>query len=101
VGPRSNQIKAALAKAAPGLPLGALLEGISKAVQDALDVPVADVLIGAWQRARGLRAALETTRESAAATVLARWSLTRSPRSIGRTWTSWWRACRWPASCSR
>jgi len=69
-GPEANQIKAALAKAAPGLPLGALLEGISKAVQDALDVPVADVLIGAWQRARDLRAALETTRESAAATVL-------------------------------
>jgi hypothetical protein len=69
-GPEANQIKAALAKAAPGLPLGTLLDGISKAVQDALDVPVADVLIGAWQRARDLRAAFETTRESANATVL-------------------------------
>jgi hypothetical protein len=69
-GPEANQIKAALAKAAPGLPLGTLLEGVSKAVQDALDVPVADVLIGAWQRARDLRAALETTRESADGTVL-------------------------------
>ena len=47
-----------------------LLDGIGKAVQDALDVPVADLLIGAWQRARDLRAALETTRESDSATVL-------------------------------
>jgi hypothetical protein len=69
-GPEANQIKAALAKAAPGLPLGVLLDGIGKAVQDALDVPVADLLIGAWQRARDLRAALETTRESDSATVL-------------------------------
>lgn len=69
-GPEANQIKAALAKAAPGLPLGTLVEGISKAVQDALDIPVTDVVIGAWQRARDLRAALETTRESAEATAL-------------------------------
>ena len=69
-GPEANQIKAALAKAAPGLPLNTLLDGVSKAVQDALDVPVADILIGAWQRARDLRAALETTRESTNATVL-------------------------------
>jgi hypothetical protein len=69
-GPEANQIKAALAKAAPGLPLGTLVEGISKAVRDALDIPVTDVVIGAWQRARDLRAALETTRESAEATAL-------------------------------
>ena len=69
-GPEANQIKAALAKAAPGLPLGVLLDGIGKAVQEALDIPVADLLIGAWQRARDLRAALETTRESDGATVL-------------------------------
>ena len=69
-GPEANQIKAALAKAAPGLPLGTRVEGISKAVQDALDVPVTDVLIGAWQRARDLRTALETTRESPEATIL-------------------------------
>ena len=69
-GPEANQIKAALAKAAPGLPLGTLVEGISKAVQDALDIPVTDVVIGAWQRARDLRAALETTRESPEATAL-------------------------------
>ena len=69
-GPEANQIKAALAKAAPGLPLGTLVEGISKAVQDALDIPVTDVVIGAWQRARDLRAALETTRQSPEATAL-------------------------------
>ena len=69
-GPEANQIKAALAKAAPGLPLGVLLDGIGKAVQEALDIPVTDLLIGAWQRARDLRAALETTRESANATAL-------------------------------
>ena len=69
-GPEANQIKAALAKAAPGLPLGVLLDGIGRAVQEALDVPVTDLLIGAWERARDLRAALETTRQSSTATVL-------------------------------
>jgi hypothetical protein len=69
-GPEANQIKAALAKAAPGLPLGVLLDGIGKAIQQALDVPVTDLLIGAWQRARDLRAALETTRESPGMTAL-------------------------------
>jgi hypothetical protein len=69
-GPEASQIKAALAKAAPGLPLGILLDGIGKAVQEALDVPVTDLLIGAWQRARDLRAAIETTRESNGTTVL-------------------------------
>jgi hypothetical protein len=57
-GPEVNQIKAALAKAAPGLPLDTLLDGVSKAVQDALDVPVADILIGAcraWDSARRSR----------------------------------------------
>lgn len=69
-GPEANQIKAALAKAAPGLPLGTLLDGVSKAVQDALDVPVSDMLIGAWQRARDLRAALDSTSASPHASVL-------------------------------
>ena len=69
-GPEANQIKAALAKAAPGLPLDAVLDGIGKAVRDALDVPVTDILVGAWQRARELRAALETTTKSPHATVL-------------------------------
>ena len=69
-GPEADEIKAALAKAAPGLPLDTLRDGIGKAVQDALDVPVADILIGTWQRARDLRAALETTGKSAGATVL-------------------------------
>jgi len=69
-GPEANQIKAALAKAAPGLPLGVLLDGIGRAVQEALDVPVTDLLVGAWERARDLRAALETTRQSPAATVM-------------------------------
>ena len=69
-GPEANQIKAALAKAAPGLPLDTVLDGIGKAVQHALDVPVTDILVGAWQRARELRAALETTSRSPHATVL-------------------------------
>jgi len=69
-GPEANQIAAALAKAAPGLPLGVLLDGIGGAVQEALDVPVTDLLIGAWTRARDLRAALATTRQSPGATVL-------------------------------
>jgi hypothetical protein len=69
-GPEANQIKAALAKAAPGLPLGVLLDGVGRAVQDALDVPVTDLLVGAWERARDLRAALETTRRSPGETVL-------------------------------
>ena len=68
--PEANQIKAALAKAAPGLPLGALLDGVGRAVQDALDVPVTDLLIGAWEHARDLRAALETTRRSPGETAL-------------------------------
>jgi hypothetical protein len=69
-GPEANQIKAALAKAAPGLPLSVLLDGIGRAVQEALDVPVTNLIIGAWERARDLRAALETTRQSPTATVL-------------------------------
>ena len=68
--PEASQIKAALAKAAPGLPLGALLDGIGHAVQDALDAPVTDILVGAWERARDLRAALETTRRSPDATAV-------------------------------
>jgi hypothetical protein len=69
-GPEASQIKTALAKAAPGLPLGVLLDGVGRAVQDALDVPVTDLLIGAWERARDLHAALETTRRSTSATAL-------------------------------
>jgi hypothetical protein len=70
VGVESQEIKAALMKAAPGLPLGALVDGVARAVQEMLDVPVTDVLVGAWNRSRDLRAALQTTRESANATVL-------------------------------
>lgn len=69
-GPEANHIKAALTKAAPGLPLSVLLDGVSRAVQDVLDVPVTDVLVGAWERARDLRAALETTRRSPSASAL-------------------------------
>jgi len=69
-GSEASQIKAALAKAASGLPLGALLEGVGRAIQDALDVPVTDLLIGAWEHARDLRAALETTRRSPGETAL-------------------------------
>jgi hypothetical protein len=65
-----QEIKAVLVNAAPGLPLGALLNGVAGAVQEMLDVPVTDVLLSAWNRARDLRNALQTTQESPNATVL-------------------------------
>jgi hypothetical protein len=64
------EIKAALAKAVPGLPLGPIVEGVSKALEDALDVPISSVLGGAWDRARELRAAILQTRDSDKAAVL-------------------------------
>jgi hypothetical protein len=70
VGAESQEIKAALVKAAPGLPMGALVEGVAQAVQEMLDVPLTDVILGAWNRSRDLHAALQTTRESDNATVL-------------------------------
>ena len=64
------EIKAALAKAVPGLPLGPIIESVSKALQDALDVPISSVLGSAWNRARELRAAIRETRDSDKAAVL-------------------------------
>ena len=58
------EIKAALAKAVPGLPLGPIIEGVSKALETALDVPISSLLAGAWDRARELRAAMQQTRDS-------------------------------------
>jgi hypothetical protein len=69
-GAESRDIKEALASAAPGLPLAAVLDGVGRAVQDLLDVPITDVLVGAWARARDLRAAIEETRASDDATEL-------------------------------
>ena len=64
------EIKAALTKAVPGLPLGPIVEGVSKALQDALDVPISSLLGSAWNRARELRAAILRTRDSDKAAVL-------------------------------
>jgi hypothetical protein len=70
LGTESREIKAALVKAAPGLPLGALVDGVARGVQEMLDIPVTDVLVGAWNRSRDLWAALQTTTESPNATML-------------------------------
>jgi hypothetical protein len=69
-GAESQEIREALANAAPGLPIGTVLDGVARAVEELLDVPVTDILGGAWARARDLRAAIQKTRESADATEL-------------------------------
>jgi len=66
----SKEIKDALASAAPGLPLGAVVDGVARAVRELLDVPVTGILVGAWERARDLRTALHKTRESNGASEL-------------------------------
>ena len=58
------EIKGALAKAVPGLSLGPIIEGVSKGLETALDVPISSMLTGAWDRARELRAAMQQTRNS-------------------------------------
>jgi hypothetical protein len=58
------EIKGALAKAVPGLPLGPIIDGVSKGLETALDVPISSMLAGAWDRARELRAAMQQTRDS-------------------------------------
>jgi hypothetical protein len=70
VGAEAQEIKEALANAAPGLPIGTVLDGVARAVQELLDVPVTNILGGAWARARDLRAAMQKTRDSADATEL-------------------------------
>ena len=69
-GAEAREIKEALVNAAPGLPLGTVLDGIGRAVQDLLDIPVADILVGAWNRSRDLKTAIEKTRASDEATEL-------------------------------
>lgn len=69
-GEDAEEIKAALAKAVPGLPLGPVLDGISQQLQQALDVPVWSILTGAWDRSRELRAAIRKTRDSSASAVV-------------------------------
>ncbi|MGH7390137.1 MAG: hypothetical protein ACREM3_11885 [Candidatus Rokuibacteriota bacterium] len=69
-GAESREIKEALANAAPGLPIGTVLDGVSRAVQELLDVPVSDILVGGWERARDVRAAIQKTRDSDDATEL-------------------------------
>ena len=64
------EIKGALAKAVPGLPLRPIIEGVSKGLETALDVPISSMLAGAWDRARELRAAMKETRDSEKEAVL-------------------------------
>lgn len=66
----ASEIKRALAKAVPGLPLGPIIEGVSKGLETALDVPISSMLAGAWDRARELRAAMKETRDSEKEAVL-------------------------------
>ena len=70
VGEEAAEIKQALGRAVPGLPLTAVIEGVSASVQQALDVPVASLLVSAWDRSRDLRAAIQQTRDSDKAAVL-------------------------------
>ena len=63
-------IKAALERAVPGLPLAPIIEGVSKALHEALDVPVSSILAKAWDRVRELRAAMNQTRDGEKAAVL-------------------------------
>ena len=60
----ADEIKTALAKAVPGLPLGPIIDGVSKGLETALDVPISSMLVGAWDRARELRAAIQQTRDA-------------------------------------
>lgn len=69
-GAEAQDIKEALASAAPGLPIGTVLDGVARAVQELLDVPITDILGRAWERSRDLRAAIQKTRESDDATEL-------------------------------
>ena len=69
-GDDAEKIKTALTKAVPGIPLGPMINGISKQLQQALDVPVWSILTGAWDRSRELRSAIRKTRDSTASVVV-------------------------------
>ena len=70
VSEEAADIKAALERAVPGLPLAPIIEGVSKGLHDALDVPVTSVLAKAWDRVRELRTAMHQTRDGDKAAVL-------------------------------
>ena len=63
-------VKAAIERAVPGLPLGPVIDGVCRSLQQALDVPLSGMLARAWDRSRELRAAIKQTRDSATAAVL-------------------------------
>jgi hypothetical protein len=69
-GDDAEEIKAAITNAVPGIPLGPVIEGISKQLQQALDVPVWSILTAAWDRSRELRAAIRKTRDSTASVLV-------------------------------
>jgi hypothetical protein len=62
VGEQSTEIKSALERAVPGLPLGSVIDGVCASLQQALDIPVSGLLVSAWDRSRELRAAIQQTR---------------------------------------
>src|SRR6185503_5381189 len=61
VGEQSAEIKSALERAVPGLPLGSVIDGVCASLQQALDIPVSGLLVSAWDRSRELRAAIQQT----------------------------------------
>jgi hypothetical protein len=70
VGDEAAEIRQALERAVPGLPLRPVIDGISASLQQALDVPISSLLVSAWTRTRELRAAIQQTRDSDKAAVL-------------------------------
>jgi hypothetical protein len=83
VGEEAAEIKTALERAVPGLPLRPVIDGVCASLQQSLDVPISGLLVGAWDRSRQLRAAIQQTRESDKAAVLV------PLRSTART-STWW-----------
>src|SRR5262249_16760047 len=57
-------------RAAAGLSMAGFSEAVAREVHGLLDISVGDVLVGAWNKARELREALEKTRDKADETVL-------------------------------
>ena len=70
VGEEAAEIKQALVRAVPGLPLQPVIDGVCASLQQALDVPISSLLVGAWDRSRELRAAIQQTRDSDKTAVL-------------------------------
>ena len=70
IGEEAAEIRTALERAVPGLPLGSVIDGVSASLQQALDVPISSLLVNAWDRSRELRAAIKQTQDQPKAAVL-------------------------------